>query len=179
MKYAAAPRREIGIRTVFNILGPLTNPAGAKAQVIGVPDEALLEKIALALKGLGCQHALVVHGADGMDEITTTGSTAICELKDGNINKYEITPEDFGLAQATPDQLKGTTAVENANLVLSILAGVPGPQRDIVVLNTAALLLAGDKVSTLKEGVALANSTIKSGKALAKLNQLIELSKKV
>lgn len=179
MKYAAAPRKEIGIRTVFNILGPLTNPAGAKAQVVGVPDATLLEKIALVLKELGCQHALVVHGEDGLDEITTTGKTFICELKQGEIIKYEIGPEDFGMERTSPEKIKGSTPMENANLILSILTGTPGPQRDIVVLNAAAVLLASDKATTLQEGVVMAKNIITSGKALAKLNQLVELSKKL
>jgi len=179
MKFAAAPRREIGVRTVFNILGPLTNPAGATAQVIGVPDESLLPKMALVLQTLGCRHALIVHGEDGLDEITTTGKTSVCELKEGKISEYKISPEDFGLPLTTTDKLKGSTAVENANLILSVLAGVPGPQRDIVVLNAAAILLAGEKVTSLREGVALAKSVITGGKALGKLNQLIELSNKL
>jgi anthranilate synthase/phosphoribosyltransferase len=179
MKYASAPRKEIGIRTVFNILGPLTNPAGATAQVIGVPEAALLTKMAGVLQGLGCRHALIVHGEDGLDELTTTGKTSICELKNDSVSEYEISPEDVGLSRTTADKLQGSSAMENANLILRILAGVPGPQRDIVLLNAAAILLAGDKVATLQEGVTLAKSVIGSGKALAKLNQLIELSKKV
>ena len=179
MKYAALPRREIGIRTAFNILGPLTNPAGAKAQVIGVPDEALLEKVVMALKGLGCLHALVVHGEDGLDEITNTGSSTICELRNGEIKRYSITPEDFGLSRASTDSLKGGTVAENANIILSVLSGVSGPRRDIVVMNAAAAILAGDMVDNMNEGVKLARSVIASGKGMAKLNQLIELSKRL
>jgi len=175
-KYAVAPRREIGIRTVFNILGPLTNPAGVKAQVVGVADRLLLEKLALALKGLGCHHALVVHGEDGLDEITITGKTQICELKNGRIKSYSISPEDFGLSRASLDSLRGGTIEENAALLRSILAGSSGPQQDVVLMNAAALLLAGDRVGTLEQGVALAREVINGGHALAKLEQLIRLS---
>jgi anthranilate synthase/phosphoribosyltransferase len=179
MKYAASPRREIGIRTVFNILGPLTNPAGAKAQVIGVPDKPIMKKIALVLQGLGCHHALVVHGEDGLDEITNTDRTSICELNNGKILEYSISPQDFGFSTASPENLKGGTASENANIILNVMANVPSPRRDIVIMNAAAALLAGDAVNTISEGVTLAKSTISSGKAMVKLNQLIELSKRL
>ena len=176
MKYAAAPRREIGIRTVFNILGPLTNPADAKAQVLGVADELLVEKLALVLQRLGSHHALLVHGEDGLDEITITGKTRVCELKDNHINHYFLSPEDFGLPRASPSSLKGGSVNENAALLRSILAGAPVPQRDVVLLNAAAGLLVGDRVETLEPGVALAKEVIDSGQALAKLEQLIEFS---
>jgi len=176
MKYASAPRREIGIRTVFNILGPLTSPAGAEAQVLGVADGSLVEKLALVLQGLGCHHALVVHGEDGLDEITVTGKTRVCELKDGAINSYSISPDDFGLPRSRLDSLKGSTLEENAALLRGVLAGTPGPRRDVVLMNTAAALLAGDKVAKLQEGVALAKEVIDGGHALAKLEQLIEFS---
>ncbi len=174
MKYAAAPRREIGIRTVFNIIGPLTNPAGAKHQVIGVPDVALTEKLAQVLRIMGSRHALIVHGKDGLDELTITDSTHICELKDGTIKSYDIVPEDAGLAKASPETLKGGNAQENAELLRAILSGKQGPQRDIVLLNAAAALIAGDKAQTFKQGVQMAAQAIDSGKALEKLNQLIE-----
>ncbi len=176
MKYAATPRREIGIRTVFNILGPLTNPAGARAQVLGVADGALVEKLALVLKSLGCQRAMVVHGEDGLDEITVTGKTQVCELKDGGIKSYSISPDDFGLPQASLNSLRGGTLGENAALLRRVLAGTPGPQRDVVLMNAAAVLLAGDRVETLKQGAALAREVIDGGHALAKLEQLIEFS---
>ncbi len=176
MNHAAVPRREIGIRTVFNILGPLTNPAGARAQMLGVAEEALLEKMVLVLRNLGCHHALVVHGEDGLDEITLTGKTRVYELKDGNIKKYAISPEDFGLSSASLDNLKGSTAIENASRLRNILAGASGPQRDVVLMNTAAALVAGDKVATLQQGVTLAGEVIDNGHALAKLEQLIEVS---
>jgi anthranilate phosphoribosyltransferase len=176
MKYAAVPRREIGIRTVFNILGPLTNPAGAKAQVLGVADDSLVEKMALALQYLGCNHALVVHGEDGLDEITTSGKTHVCEVKGGNIVNYTISPEKIGLTQSDADNLKGGNAKENAELLRTILSGAPGPQRDAVLMNTAAVLLAGDKVETLQRGVELAQKTIDGGEAMNKLEQLIKAS---
>jgi len=176
MKYAAVPRREIGIRTVFNILGPLTNPAGAKAQLLGVADEALVEKLALALQGLGCNHALVVHGEDGLDEITITAETRVCELKSGGIRSYSVSPEDLGLSRASLDSLKGGTLDDNAAMLRSILAGAPGPQRDAVLMNAAAVLLAGDRVETLQQGIDLAREVIDSNQAQAKLEQLIEFS---
>jgi anthranilate phosphoribosyltransferase len=177
MKYAAPPRREIGIRTVFNILGPLTNPAGVQAQVLGVADGSLVEKLALVLQTLGCNHVLVVHGEDGLDEITVTGRTQVCELKEGRIASYSISPEDFGLSRAGLDTLKGGTVDENAALLRSILASAPGPQRDVIVMNAGAVLLAGDRVKSLEQGVALAGDVIASGHALTKLEQLIEFSK--
>ena len=176
MKYAAAPRREIGIRTVFNILGPLTNPAGATAQVLGVAEEELLDKMANVLGSLGCHYALVVHGNDGLDEITISDSTQVAELKNGSIKRYVISPEDFGLKRAAMSTLKGGTAQENAATLRRILSGEPGPARDVVLLNAAAALVAGDRVATLKEGVGLSQELIDSGKAEAKLEQLIKVS---
>ena len=176
MKFAAAPRKEVGIRTVFNILGPLTNPARAKAQVLGVPKKDLTEKMAAVLKMLDCQHALVVHGEDGLDEITVTGKTFIAELKDGKIRNYEITPEEVGLSRAAAETLKGGTAEGNAELLRSILSGRRGAQRDIVLMNAAAALIAGDKTVSFKEGIALANAAIDSGNALQKLEEFIVFS---
>ena len=179
MKYASAPRREIGIRTVFNILGPLTNPAGAKAQVLGVADGLLVEKLALVLQSLGCQHALVVHGEDGLDEITVTEKTQVCELKDSRIKSYSISPEDLGLSRASLDNLKGGSAEENANVLRSVLMGEKSPRRDVVLMNAAAVLLAGKKVGTLQQGISLAKEVIDSGYALTKLEQLIEFSQSI
>ena len=176
MKYAAAPRKEVGIRTVFNILGPLTNPAGARAQVLGVPEKSLTEKMATVLKMLDCQHALVVHGEDGLDEITITGKTFVSELKKGSIKNYEVTPEEFGLPRAKPDSLKGGTVKDNAELLRSILSGKKGAQRDIVLMNAAAALLAGDKITTLGQGITLAEQAIDNGKALQKVEELISFS---
>lgn len=161
---------------MFNILGPLTNPAGARAQVLGVADEPLVEKLALALRDLGCHHALVVHGEDNLDEITVSGKTRVCELKNGHIESYTISPEDFRIQKASADSLKGGSTQENAALLRSILAGAPGPKRDAVLMNSAAVLMAGDKVKTLKQGVSAAAAAIDSGNALAKLEQLIKFS---
>jgi len=176
MKYAAAPRREIGIRTVFNILGPLTNPAGAKHQVIGVPDATLTEKLAEVLRISGSKHAIIVHGDDGLDEITITGGTHVSELKNGTIKSYGISPEDAGLNRASPETIKGGSAPENAEILKAVLSGRKGPQRDIVLLNSAAALLAGDKVQTISEGVNMAGWAIDSGKAKQKMEQLIQFS---
>jgi len=176
MKYAAGPRREIGIRTVFNILGPLTNPAGAQAQVLGVADVSLLEKMATALQKLGCRHALVVHGEDGLDEMTITGNTLVCEVKNGSMTSYQINPEEIGLPRAGLDSLKGSDAAGNAACLRRILDGEPGPPRDVVLLNAAGILLAGDKVKTLREGLALAREVIDRGDARKKLEELINFS---
>ena len=176
MKFAAAPRKEVGIRTVFNILGPLTNPAGAGAQLLGVPEKGLTEKMATVLKMLGCRHALVVYGEDGLDEITITGKTFVSELKKGSIINYEVTPEDFGLSRATPDSLKGGSARDNAGLLHSILSGKKGAPRDIVLMNAAATLMAGDKVATFRQGIALAGAAIDNGKALQKVEELVRFS---
>jgi len=177
MKCAAAPRREIGIRTVFNLIGPLTNPAGAQAQVIGVAEGAIAEKIALTLKGLGCRHALVVHGERGIDEIAVSGRTHICELRDGEIKNYDINPADFGLTEAGADSVKGGDAVENAGILRDVLSGnITGPRRDVVLMNAAAALLAGDKVEDLRKGYELAAEVIDGGQAAAKLEKLVEMS---
>ena len=176
MKHAAAPRRELGIRTVFNILGPLTNPAAAAAQVIGVADLKLAGKLAEVLRMLGVKRAMVVHGSDGLDEITVTAPTYVCELKDGNIDKYIVNPEELGFKKADIASLKGGDAIMGAAIIKSILNGEMGLRRDIVVINSAAALKVGGKVATLKEGVALAEQTVDSGKARAKLEQLVGFS---
>jgi anthranilate phosphoribosyltransferase len=181
MKYAAGPRREIGIRTIFNILGPLTNPAHAEYQVIGVPNIALAEKIVPALIKLGTKHALVVHGMNGMDEISGTGNSLIWEVKSGEIvsSRRSISPEDFGFTRAPGNFVSGGTPEENAQIVLGLLSGARGPKRDIVVLNAAAALVASDRVDTFSQGAELAQETIDKGYALAKLKQLIEFTKNV
>jgi anthranilate phosphoribosyltransferase len=176
MKFAAGPRKEVGIRTVFNILGPLTNPAGAKAQVLGVPSKDLTEKMAAVLKMLGCQHALVVHGADGLDEITITGKTYVAELARGDIRNYEISPETFNLPTAKAESMKGGSAKDNAEMLRGILSGRKGAQRDIVLMNTAAVLVAGDKAATFAQGIILANTAIDSGKAWQKAEELVKFS---
>lgn len=175
-KFAVGPRREIGIRTVFNILGPLTNPAFASNYLLGVADGSLVEKLTRVLKNLGCSHALVVHGEDGLDEITITGESRVCELKGGRIRNYTITPEDFGFARASMASLKGGTAEQNAALLRSILSGARVPQRDVVLMNAAAALVAGDRAKTLDQGLKLSQKSLDSGQALAKLEQLVKLS---
>ncbi|MGQ9609522.1 MAG: anthranilate phosphoribosyltransferase [bacterium] len=176
MKYAIGPRREIGIRTIFNILGPLTNPAGAQVQVLGVYNSKLTELIANVLKNLGSQHVFVVHGDDGLDEITITGKTYVTELKNNQLQSYTIEPEDFGISRADKISLIGGSAEENAKIALDILRGEKGPKRDIVLLNAAAAIVAGGKVDNIREGIKLAEESIDSGKAMQKLDLLRKLS---
>jgi len=177
MKHAAAPRREIGIRTVFNILGPLTNPARAEHQVIGVPNEELGAKIASALHRLGTKHSLVVHSLDGMDEISISGPTLVWEVNAQGVSPtYEISPSYFGFKEADPAEVKGGTPEENARILRRILEGERGPQRDVVVMNAAAVLLAGNRAQDLREGVRLAEEAIDSGRAQEKLEGLVRLS---
>ena len=177
MKYAAAPRREIGIRTVFNILGPLSNPAGAGTMVLGVADKTILEKMATTLKNLGLTRALVVRGEDGVDEITISTKTEVYELVNGVIKHYLIAPEDFGLSRATIAEVKGGNAAENAALLCGILTGDTGPKRDIVLMNAAAALFATGMVSELKDGIPLAAKAINNRSAMKKLEQLIEFGR--
>jgi anthranilate phosphoribosyltransferase len=176
MGHAMPPRREIGIRTIFNILGPLTNPANASAQVLGVYDPKLSEPIAQVLGRLGVKRALVVHGAGGIDEVSITGETLVSELRDGNVANYSIKPGDFGLPEAGLEELKGGTKEENASILRSVLAASQGPRRDVVLLNAAAALIAAGKVDDLNQGVSLAARSIDSGSANEKLEALIEFS---
>ena len=176
MKYAIGPRREIGARTIFNALGPLSNPAGATRQVVGVYSAALTETLAGVLATLGAERAFVVHGSDGLDEMTLTGPTRVSELKNGSVSTYDVSPGDFGLMQAPADALKGGDADYNAEITRSILNGEEGPRRDIVLLNAAAAIVAGDKARDLNEGVQVAAEVIDSGKALEKLDALVAAS---
>jgi anthranilate phosphoribosyltransferase len=178
MKHAGAPRREIGIRTVFNILGPLTNPARAEFQVIGVPSRELGEKIASALHRLGTKHSLVVHGADGMDEITITGKSLIWEVnKNGVLPAYEVSPDYFGFKEASSIEVKGDTPENNAKMLRRVLSGEDrGARRDVSVMNAAAALVASNQASDLREGARLAEEAIDSGRALTKLETLIRVS---
>ena len=176
MKYAIGPRREIGARTIFNALGPLSNPAGATRQVVGVYSAALTETLVGVLATLGAEHAFVVHGSDGLDEMTLTGPTRVSELKNGSVSTYDVSPGDFGLAQASADMLKGGDADYNAEITRSILNGEEGPRRDIVLLNAAAAIVAGGKAGDLNEGVQVAAEVIDSGKALEKLEGLVAAS---
>jgi len=178
MKYAAAPRREVGIRTVFNILGPLTNPAKAKFQVIGVPSKELGEKIAFVLHRLGTEHSLVVHGLDGMDEISISRKSLVWDVNQHRVlPPYEVSPDDLGFMKASITQIKGGTAKQNAKILRGILSGEVGARRNIVIMNAAAALVAGNQASDLKEGVSIAEKTLDSGQALAKLDELIKLSR--
>lgn len=178
MKYAIGPRREIGIRTIFNILGPLCNPAFATAQVLGVYNESLVPIMAKVLGDLGVKHALVVHGADGMDEISNTGESHIAEFRNGKVLEYDITPEQFGLSRCNIDALRGGLKSENAAILKSVLSGKAGPKRDVVLLNSAAALLAADKVSYFEGGLQMAVESIDSGLAFEKLTKLIEFTSK-
>ena len=172
MRYAIGPRQEIGIRTIFNALGPLTNPAGAQAQVLGVYAPTLTEPLANVLKNLDSQRAFVVHGGDGLDEITTTTTTQVSELVDGGVNTYTLDPTELGIPMAQSSDLKGGTPEENAEMTLSILKGDTGPKRDIVLLNAAAAIVAGGKAADIAAGLAVAAESIDSGRALEKLEGL-------
>ncbi|MDD5166671.1 MAG: anthranilate phosphoribosyltransferase, partial [Candidatus Omnitrophica bacterium] len=178
MKYAMPARKEMGVKTIFNILGPLSNPAGATHQLVGVYDARWTEILAQVLFNLASVHALVVCGRDGLDEITTTGPTVISELHKGKISNYEIDPQDFGFKKAKLEDLKGSTPLDNSRIMMDILKGKPGPGRDIVVLNTAAALYAADRVKNIKEGLKLASDSIDSGRALKKLELLKDYSLK-
>lgn len=176
MKYAVGPRREIAIRTVFNILGPLTNPAKAKCQVMGVYDGKLTEKLATVLGNLGSRHAMVVHGSDGLDEITLTGATRISEVRDGKVTTYEFSPEAHGMSLCSPESLKGGDAEENAAITLGILKGEKGPRRDISLLNAAAAIVVGGDVADMDKGLKRAAESVDSGAALEKLERLKEIT---
>lgn len=176
MKHAIGPRREIGIRTIFNILGPLTNPAGADRQVLGVYDEKLVEVLAKVLVKLGCQRGFVVHGQDGMDEITLTGPTRIAEINEGKVALSTIEPEDFGLRRCLLTDLQGGDAEENAAIVRDVLAGAEGPKRDVVLLNAAYALIAAGIVESVDAGLQKARNVIDEGLAKAKLEGLVNLT---
>ncbi len=176
MRFAAGPRREIGIRNVFNILGPLTNPAGAKRQVIGVADPAMARRMAEVLGTLGSERALVVHGEDGMDELTITGPSQVWELKDGSVTEYAFTPDSVGLQTADAGTLAATSPDDSAATVRSVLDGTCGPARDVVLLNAAAALAVGDAAQSLSDGVVQASESIDSGAASRVLAGLAELS---
>ena len=179
MKYAIGPRREIGIRTVFNILGPLTNPAGANAQVLGVYTTEWLKPLAYVLRELGCEEAMVAHGIDGLDEISTIGKTSIAWLKNGEVSLTEIAPKDFGLRTAKPEEIRGTTPEESAVLTFRLLNGVLNPQdpkKEIVLLNAAAGIVVGGKADDFPYGIELAARSIESGAAYRKLKAMIRAS---
>jgi anthranilate phosphoribosyltransferase len=176
MKYAQTARRELKLRTVFNLLGPLTNPAHASAQVVGVYSADLVEKLAEALSMLGLRRAFVVHGNDGLDEITISASTRVAEVRDGIVNTYEVTPEEFGLVRASLDAISGGDAAYNARLIREVLEGKKSARRDVVVLNAAATLVAAGRADSLADAVPPAARAIDSGAALAKLEALVKFT---
>ncbi|WP_040196665.1 anthranilate phosphoribosyltransferase [Candidatus Soleaferrea massiliensis] len=179
MKYAAPVRKELGVRTIFNILGPLANPAGANLQLLGVYDENLVEPLARTLSNLGVKRAMVVYGHDGLDEVTLCSSSTVCEVNDGKLNSFFLDPKQFGFSTCTPGDLVGGNPQENAQIARDILDGMPGPKRDIVLLNAAVCLYMAYSNITLRECVKLAADTIDSGKAKRKLEQFIRLSNEV
>lgn len=176
MKYAIGPRREIGIRTIFNILGPLTNPAGADCQIMGVYRTDLVEKLAGVLHKLGCKHGFVVHGADGMDEITLTGETLVAEVTPAGVKLSIVTPEQCGLTRCDMAALKGGDAQVNAEIVRSVLSGELGPRREVVLLNAAYALMVSGKAANPLEGIRIAQEAIDSGRALIQMEKLAALT---
>ncbi len=178
MRHAAQVRSDLGIRTAFNLLGPLTNPAGATRQLVGVPRPELTELLARALMLLGSKRAWVVHGADGIDEVSTTGYTKVSECRDGAVNTFYVHPSDFGIAKGDPAALKGGDSRENAAIIREVLAGTRGPRRDVVLLNAGvALFVSGGRVDTIKEGIAAAAAAIDSGAAQERLQQMVDSSR--
>ncbi len=176
MKHALAPRKEMGIRTMFNLLGPLTNPAGAANQLLGVFDQHWVEPLANVLKNLGSEHVMVVHSADGMDEISMADETAVCELNQGELTQYTITPEQFGMTRGSIDDITVNSAEQSLAMVQSVLADQPGAARDIVILNSGAAIYCAGLSKTLEEGVEKARQAISSGAANEKLEQLASLT---
>ena len=176
MKYVGAIRRELGFRTVFNILGPLTNPGTPSMQLLGVYDDYLVEPLSHVLVSLGIKRGMVVYGMDKLDEISMSAPTKVCEIKDGWYRTSVITPEEFGFIRCTKEELKGGTPEENAEITRAILRGAPGPKRDAVLMNAGASLYIGGKADSMKEGIALAAQLIDSGKAMETLEKLIEVS---
>jgi len=176
MRHAGPTRRELGVRTAFNLLGPLTNPAKASRQLIGVPRPELTELVARSLALLGSERAWVVHGADGLDEISTGGYTKVSECRDGEVNTFYLHPSDVGLSKSGPDALRGGDVADNAVIARRVLSGEPGPQRDVVLLNAAAALLIAGKVDRIQDGLAMAAAAIDSGRAAAVLEDLRQVS---
>lgn len=177
MKYAAGPRREIGIRSIFNLLGPVTNPAGASAQVLGVYEQSLTQKMALVLKRLGARQAFVVCGEGTFDEISICGPTKVSQLKDDNIRTFQMTPEEYGFKRAALEEIVGGNARQNAKIVRNILEGEKGPKRDMVLLNASAAFIAAGSCHDFNEGIKMAINSIDSGRALKKLDSLIEITR--
>jgi anthranilate phosphoribosyltransferase len=179
MKYAIGPRRQIGIRTIFNILGPLTNPAGAKRQTLGVFASKLTTPLAEVLGRLGAEDVMVFHGEDGLDEITITDGTKVSRYRGGKLDEFVLSPEDFGLQKASSEEIAGGDAEKNAEITRKILEGEKGPRRDIVLMNSAATLMVAGKTEDPKEAVQLASEAIDSGRALKKLEEIIEITNKL
>jgi anthranilate phosphoribosyltransferase len=177
MRHAAPVRRDLGIRTAFNLLGPLTNPAGATRQLVGVPRPELTELLARALLLLGSERAWVVHGADGIDEISTTGYTKVSEARDGSVNTFYLHPADVGLPKAIPETLKGATPRDNARTIERVLAGERGAARDVVLINAGAALFIAGVVASVEEGIAQASRAIDRGDASRTLEQLVTMSR--
>ena len=178
MKFVQPTRRELRLRTVFNLLGPLTNPANASAQVVGVYSEALVEKLAQALCELGLRRALVVHGADGLDEITISGPTKVAEVRDGRVRVYQVTPEEFGLRRAPLTDISGGDAETNARIIKDIVGGNQSARRDVVMLNAAAALVAASRADSIAEAMPMAAESLNSGAARSKLEALIQFTNK-
>ena len=176
MKYVAPVRRELGIRTVFNILGPLANPAGANMEIMGVYDESLVEPLSRVLCNLGVKNAMVVFGQDGLDEISMSAPTSVCEIKDGHFKSYIIEPEQFGMKKCAKTDLVGGTPEENASITRAVLSGEKSPKRDAVILNSAAALYVAGTCETIAGGIKLAEEVIDSGKAIEKLDAFIHFS---
>lgn len=176
MKYAAPVRRELGVRTLFNILGPLTNPAGAENQVIGVFHEDLVGIVARVLQQLGSHHVMIVNGEDGLDEITIAGKTRIGELKHGEVSEYTIRPEDFGMKVSAIESIQVENSEQSRALLQSVLDNQPGPALDIVLLNAGAAIYVSGVTDSLQEGVVSARAAVKSGAAKEKLRQLVEMT---
>jgi len=176
MRHVAPVRRALGVRTIFNILGPLANPASARHQLLGVFSESLTRTMAQALRALGSKHVLVVHGLDGLDEVTTTTETVATELKQGRLNTFRIHPRRLGIKTASLGQLRGGDPETNARIAEGILSGEKGPRRDAVVLNAACALVAADRVKTIAEGIEAAKESIDAGRAMEKLKRLREFS---
>ena len=177
MRHAGPVRKELAVRTAFNLLGPLTNPAGTRNQLVGVPHSELTELIARALLLLGSERAWVVHGADGIDEISTTGHTKVSECRNGSVSTFYIHPGDFGIPKASRQDLQGGDAAANADILRRVLNGDKGPCRDVVLLNTGAALFVGARVASVRDGIARAAHAIDSGAARAKLDAMIEASR--
>jgi len=176
MKHVGPTRIELGTRTIFNLLGPLSNPAGVKRQMVGVFSRQWVEPLANVLKNLGSERAYVVHGSDGLDEITTSGPTSVAALENGKVTTFEIKPEDVGLAVAKPEQLRGGDAAANAAALMDVLRGRQGPFRDVAIFNAAAALVVAGKAKDLKEGVAVATKSVDSAEAEGRLDRLIAVS---